>query len=162
MQIFSISTRYTEDRSLVTSNMAYVYHSQSETQQRAAFWGMKNVWVKRGDCRWIPASEDKNKEGKRYILNGNKVRIGECSWEHVPMSSVPLEDKEKLWQNSRQHVRPQVADPEFERRLNSLPPRLHLHPILETIASHLEEVIFFFFFLTIITRFVMRVCFLTA
>ena len=126
--------------------MAYLYHSESETQQRAAFWRMKNVWVKRGDCRWIPRSEDKNNEGKHYPLT-DKVRIGECSWERVPFSSVTVEEKEKLWQNSRQHVRPKVTDREFERRLNSLPPRLHLHPILETIAFHLEEVFFLFFFL---------------
>ena len=123
--------------------MAYLYHSQSETQQRAAFWKMKNVWVKRGECRWIPRFEDKTNEGKYYILNDNKERIGECSWEYVPFSSVTLKEKEKLWQQSRKHAGPAVIDREFEGRMKSLPSRLHLHPILETIALHLEEVIFY-------------------
>ena len=56
------------------------------------------------------------------------------------MSSVTLEEKEKLWQNQRQHLRSKVVDRELEKRLNSLPPRLHLHPILETISCYLEEV----------------------
>ena len=112
------------------------------------------MWLKRGECRWIPKSEDVKNEGKYYILNGDKVRIGECSWEHVPFASISLEDKEKLWQKHRQqNVPSQVVDPEFEKRLNSLPPQLHLHPILETVASYLEEEVnLLFVIVTVITR----------
>lgn len=45
-----------------------------------------------------------------------------------------------MWQKHlQQNVPSQVVDPEFEKRLQSLPPQLHLHPILEKVGSYLEE-----------------------
>ena len=99
------------------------------------------MWVKRGDCRWISECEDKKKEGKHYILH-KKVQIGERWWESVSAASIPSMEKHQLWQDLRKNVCPQVDDPEFERRMNSLPARLQFHPILETVAPYLEEVIF--------------------
>ena len=120
------------------------------------------MWVKHGECGWIPRSEDVRNEGKYYILNDGKVRIGDCLWKYVPFASVSLEDKEKLWQNHRQHIA-LVHDPVFERRLNSLPPELHHHPILETVASYLEEEVKLLFVnLLQLSRGFVMVFFLTA
>ena len=122
--------------------MAYLYHSQSEARQRALFFKRNEMWVKRGDCRWILESEDVRNEGKRYPLHG-KVRIGERSWVSVPAASILSDKKHELWQDlTKQQVFLQVDDPAFEIRMNTLPARLQLHPILETVAPYMEEVIF--------------------
>ena len=99
------------------------------------------MWVRRGDCRWIPKSEDERHEGKRYILNEGKVRLGDCRWESVPAASITTDKKHQLWQDlTKKQVFPRVDDPAFETRMKALPVHLQLHPILETIAPYMEEV----------------------
>ena len=101
------------------------------------------MWVKRGDCRWIPKSEDVKKEGKRYLLNRDKVRLGDCRWESVPSTRIQTDKKHQLWQDlTKNETFPPVDDSAFEIRMKALPERLQLHPILEIMAPYMEEVIF--------------------
>ena len=111
--------------------MAYRLRERSEEQKKLAFWGKETVWVRRGNCRWIPQYEDKNYEGKMYPLT-DKVRIGDFSWKRVPLISLPLKEKEKLWQK--------FCDEDIEKRLNSMPSFLHLTPILKEIHFNLLQV----------------------
>ena len=121
--------------------MAYVhYHSLSETQQKREFFRRKNLWIKRGDCHWILEHEDTRNEGRRYPLH-QKVRIGDCRWEAVPVSSLSMEEKNQIWQNFPRIVYPPVRDVEFERGMKNLPKELQTHVILEAMAPNLEEVI---------------------
>ena len=98
------------------------------------------MWVRRGACRWIPKHDDEKNEGKRWLLNDN-VRIGDCWWESIPASRITTEKKHQLWQDlTKKEIFSPVIDPAFEIRMKALPVHLQLHPILETIAPHMEEV----------------------
>ena len=121
--------------------MAYVnYHSQSAAYQKQVFFRRKNLWVKRGDCRWIPASQDTDKRGKRYILNRGMVRIGDCQWEAVPARLFTPEAKIQIWQNYPKMDYPPVRDALFEARMAALPPKLQTPVILEAMAPNMEDV----------------------
>ena len=121
--------------------MAYIYHSQSQARQRADFFKRNEMWVRRGACRWIPKREDEKNEGKRYILNEGKVRMGDCRWESIPASRITTDKKHQLWQDlTKKQIFPPVNDAQFEMRMKAIPSRLQLHPILETIAPFMEEV----------------------
>ena len=100
------------------------------------------MWIKRGDCHWIPENEDVRNEGRRYPLH-KKVCIGDRRWESVPVGSLSMEERNQVWQDLPRIVYPQVHDVEFERRMKNLPKELQTHVILETMAPNLEEVICF-------------------
>lgn len=120
--------------------MAYLhYHSLSEAQQKREFFRRKNIWLKRGDCRWVLEHEDTKNEGRRYPLH-QKVRIGDRRWEAVPATSLSMEKRNQIWENYPKIVYPSFHDEKFETRMKNLPQKLQTHVILEAMAPNLENV----------------------